>query len=97
MSCWQHIRSILSQQLITYPLFSTASYLEKVVEAGASEREFHQDLALLLLNNKSSESYAKLRSLILTSEHLDYEVLLRLLPPKGVWEVRAALLERLER
>lgn len=68
-----------------------------MVEAGASEREFHQDLALLLLNNKSPESYAKLRSLILTSEYLDYEALLRLLSPKGLWEVRAALLERLER
>jgi hypothetical protein len=83
--------------IVTSPPLLAVSYLEKVVEAGASEREFDQDLALLLLNNKSPESYSKLRSLILTSDYLDYEALLRLLPPKGLWEVRAALLERLER
>lgn len=34
---------------------------------------------------------------ILTSDKLDFDALLRALPPFGQWELRAALLERMER
>jgi hypothetical protein len=73
-----------------------ASYLSKIVdEAGAEERMFHQDLALLYLQDR--KGHEKLRDLILSSDYLNFDALLRLLPPKGLWEVRAAIYERLER
>ena len=71
-----------------------ADYLQNIIELGAEEREFHQELAILLLHNKSPASSAKLRHLILTSDYLQYDALLRLIPSKGMWDVRAALLER---
>lgn len=75
---------------------AAASYLSKIVaEAGAEERMFHQDLALLYLQDK--RCHEKLRDLILSSDYLNLDALLRLIPPKGIWEVRAAIYERLER
>lgn len=72
-----------------------------MVEAGAEERTFHHDLAMLLLaelkENGAKSNQEKLRNLILTSDYLDYEALLRLLPPRGLWSIRAALFERVER
>ena len=86
---------------LSRPLLYAASYLQKVVEAGAEERTFHQDLAMLLLanlkENDSKINQDKLRNLILTSDYLNFETLLRLLPPRGLWSIRAALYERLER
>ncbi|KAL4522617.1 hypothetical protein Ndes2526A_g01018 [Nannochloris sp. 'desiccata'] len=73
-----------------------ASYLSKIVdEAGAEERMFHQDLAVLYLQD--NRGHEKLRDLILSSDYLNFDALLRLLPPKGLWEVRAAIYERLGR
>lgn len=82
--------------MFAFLAFAAASYLSKIVEeAGAEERMFHQDLALLYLQDK--RGHEKLRDLILSSDYLNFDALLRLLPPKGLWEVRAAIYERLER
>lgn len=84
-----------------------ARYLDCILEEDPGQQlMYEKELGMLylqqLLGAGPSQAvvmpaHEKLCKLILTSDHLEFDVLLRLLPSNGFWEMKARLLERLGR